>query len=403
MHNSTKDNRLHIGIYGKRNCGKSSLINKISGQSTSIVSPLAGSTTDPVKKSFEILDYAAVTFIDTAGIDDSSQLGLLRIGKTLETISTIDIAILVFCENKFDDYERNLIIEFRKFNIPFIIVHNKSDKEILSTKKRLELELIYKSKILDLSTKLLNADTLIEAIKKSAPEKSKKHTSLLGDIIKPFDTVMLICPIDSEAPAGRLILPQVQTIRDILENKCISIVLQEDQVEYYLSKTQIEPKLVITDSQIFKQIDKLIPKHIPLSSFSTLLAKNKGNFENYVAGTYHIDKLIDGNKVLILESCTHQVSCEDIGRFKIPKWIKKYTNKNILFDVISGLDKIKIPIEEYSLIIQCGACMISKTQLKNRLLPAMEKNIPISNYGLTIAYTQGIFSRAVKSLDKIEI
>jgi len=400
MEKLSKDNRVHIGIYGKRNSGKSSLINKLSGQDIAIVSDIAGTTTDPVKKSYEILDYAPVTFIDTAGIDDKGVLGFKRVQKTIETIDKIDIAILLFINNTFAQYEQDLIREFKKFKTPFIIVHNKSDINTLEKNLEEKLTSEYNVPVLDISTLKKDINILIDTLKNHTISKSKKYKSLLGDIIKPFDTILLICPIDSEAPTGRLILPQVQTIRDILDNNCISIVLQEDQVEYYLEKSKLKPKLVITDSQIFKKVDKIIPQDIALTSFSTLLAKNKGNFEKYIEGTYHIDKLNNGDKILILESCSHQVSCEDIGRHKIPLWIKKYTNKNLYFDVIGGLDKINKPIESYSLIIQCGACMISKKQLKNRLALAIDKNIPVSNYGLSIAYTQGIFKRAIECFKK---
>lgn len=400
MNKKTKDNKTHIGIYGRRNMGKSSIINSISEQDIAIVSDTPGTTTDPVKKSFEILNYAPVILIDTAGIDDEGILGEKRIEKSFHSISTVDLGIIVITNNSFSHYEEGLVQEFKNFNTPFFILHNKSDLHKLDAKFKNKLEKKYNTKVVEYSTKKPNKDILIDAIKNIAPDASKVNPYIIGDLLEKDDIVMLICPIDSEAPVGRMILPQVQLIRDILDNYCTNIVIQPEQVENFLNYTKIKPNLVITDSQIFQEADKLIPNEIPLTSFSTVLARFKGNFEEYIKGTPFIDKLKDGDKVLILEACSHHVSCEDIARHKLPIWLEKHTNKELNFDVVAGLSQIDKPITDYSIIIQCGGCMITKKQIANRLLPAIEAGIPVTNYGLAIAYMHGIFERAVAPFNK---
>lgn len=393
----TKDNKTHIGIYGRRNNGKSSIINTLANQNIAIVSDVAGTTTDPVKKSFEILDYAPVILIDTAGIDDKGKLGEKRIEKSIETIPNIDLGIIVITNNCFEEYEEELVNEFEYFDTPFFIIHNKSDIFPLDADLKGKLEGRYKTKVIEYSTiDSPDNETLIETIKSTAPDSSMVTPSIIGDLLSPGDVVMLITPIDSEAPSGRMILPQVQLIRDVLDNRCVNIVIQPEEVSDFFKNNQVKPKLAITDSQVFELADKLVPKDIPLTSFSTVLARHKGDFNNYIKGTPAIDKLKDGDRLLILESCSHHVSCEDIGRFKLPTWLKKYTGKTLEFDVVSGLSSIDRPIEEYAMVIQCGGCMITKRQIRNRLLKAVKAGIPVSNYGLAIAYMHGIYHRAVE-------
>ncbi len=393
----TKNQKTYIGIYGRRNNGKSSIINALANQQVAIVSDTAGTTTDPVKKSFEILDYAPVVLVDTAGIDDVGDLGEKRIQKTLHSISTIDLAILVIVNNEFGSFEEDLIKKFNDYKTPFFIIHNKSDKVKIDVEFKFQLEEKYKTSVLDFSTvNVTNLDEIINVIKKTAPEASKVLKTIIGDLIQPNDIVMLICPIDSEAPAGRMILPQVQLIRDVLDNHCVNIVLQQDQVSEFFRTTNVKPKLVITDSQIFNLAGQLVPKEIPLTSFSTVLARQKGDFENYLKGTPKIDNLKSGDRILILEACSHHVSCEDIGRFKLPAWLRKYCNCELNFDIVSGLDAVQRPITDYAMLIQCGGCMITKKQIHNRLLPAIEAGVPVSNYGLAIAYVQGIYNRAIE-------
>ncbi len=391
-----KENKPHIGIYGRRNNGKSSIINSLSEQDIAIVSDVAGTTTDLVKKSFEITGFGPVILIDTAGIDDKGDLGKKRIKKTLESIKLIDLAILIITNNIFGDFEKKLIIEFKSLDIKYIIVHNKSDIQSINSKTASKIKGFYNDEVINYSTITnQNKEILIKKIKNTIPEKSYKTPSLLGDIISYGDIVLLITPIDAEAPAGRLILPQVQTIRDILDNDAVSIVLKEKEVDTFLKQTNIKPALVITDSQIFLKADASISKEIPLTSFSTLLARHKGDFTEYIKGTPKISELKNGDRILILESCSHHVSCDDIGRVKIPRWISKFTGKNLEFDVIAGLDKIERNITDYALIVQCGGCVVTRKQLFNRLQEAKKANIPITNYGMAIAYVQGIYNRAI--------
>ncbi len=397
----SKNDRLHIGIFGRRNVGKSSLINAISNQKIAIVSEIPGTTTDPVKKSIELKNIGAVVIIDTAGIDDTNELGKLRVDKTFKTIEEIDIAILVIAENKFSDYEDDLIQKFFEYEIPFIIVANKSDIY------KIDYDLIdkvfskYNLKIIEISAeKNNNIDILLNELAKINSKIQNKKKSLIGDLVQYGDIVLLITPIDNEAPEGRLILPQVQIIRDILDNDCVAIVMKEKEVEIFLKTTGIKPKLAITDSQIFNRADAIIPKDIPLTSFSIILANNKGDFEEYLKGTPKISELKDGDKILLLESCTHQVSCDDIGRVKIPRWLSSFTGKKLEFTVVSGLDKLPDSIDEYSLVIQCGGCVVTKKQLQNRIKKAVNHNIPITNYGMAIAYLQGIYQRAISPFVK---
>ncbi|MBN2348723.1 MAG: [FeFe] hydrogenase H-cluster maturation GTPase HydF [Bacteroidales bacterium] len=401
--NKGKESKPHIGIFGKRNSGKSSLINVLTQQDIAIVSDKAGTTTDPVKKSMEIPGIGPVVLIDTAGIDDSGKLGDLRKKKTFDTIKTIDFALLVITSNNFGDFEKDLIQRFSDFNIPFIIVHNKSDLQQLHDKFKNDIGIKNQNHIIDFSAKYpLKLEELVEVIKSNIPSTAWKKPSLLGDLLSYGDIVLLITPIDIEAPEGRMILPQVQAIRDILDNDCVAVVLKEREVDAFLRKTGIKPKLAVTDSQVFLKADASIPKEIPLTSFSIMLARHKGDFENYLKGTPKISELKDGDRILLLESCTHHVSCDDIGRVKIPRWISNFTGKHLIYDVVAGLDNLQRPMEEYALVIQCGGCMITHKQLINRLKPAVDKNIPVTNYGMAIAYVQGIYKRAIAPFTSIE-
>ena len=392
-----RDSKPHIGIYGRRNNGKSSLINCLAGQDIAIVSAQAGTTTDPVKKSFEITGFGPVILVDTAGIDDSGDLGEKRIERTLRTLDIIDLALLVIAGNSWGEFEDDLITKFRSHDIPFIIIHNKSDLLEPSYAFREQIRNNLGKDLLEFSAAdIRNYEELIRLIKESIPEHSFKTPTLLGDLISHGDIVILITPIDVEAPAGRLILPQVQAIRDILDNDAVAIVLKEREVDAFLKKTKIKPALAITDSQVFLKADASIPPEIPLTSFSIMLARFKGDFESYLKGTPKISELRDGDRVLLLESCTHHVACDDIGRTKIPRWINNFTGKKIDYDVVAGLDILPRPITDYVLVIQCGGCMITRRQLHNRLLPAIKAGIPVTNYGMAIAYVQGIYNRAIK-------
>jgi [FeFe] hydrogenase H-cluster maturation GTPase HydF len=403
MDNKGRESKPHIGIYGRRNNGKSSLINCLAGQEIAIVSDHAGTTTDPVKKSFEITGFGPVILIDTAGIDDSGELGQKRVDRTVGTLEIIDLALLVVTENSWGKYEDELIKKFDDRDLPYIVIHSKSDLQ--------EPTADFQNKVLRFTGSTLfefssvdkrNYEELISLIRNTIPEYSYKTPTLLGDLIRYGDIVILITPIDIEAPAGRLILPQMQAIRDILDNEAVAIVLKEREVDAFLKKTAIKPALAITDSQVFVKADASIPREIPLTSFSIMLARFKGDFDNYLKGTPKISELKDGDRVLLLESCTHHVSCDDIGRTKIPRWITAFTGKKIEYDVVAGLDAISRPITDYALVIQCGGCMITRKQLHNRLQPAIKAGVPVTNYGMAIAYVQGIYDRAIAPFVKGE-
>lgn len=394
-----KDQKPHIGIFGRRNVGKSSLINALLNQEIAIVSEHPGTTTDPVKKSIEIFGIGPVVLIDTAGIDDDGELGEKRIGKTLDILNSIDCAILVFTENIFGTCEKTILKKFTDQAIPFCVVHNKSDKAVLLSTTINTINKIVESGIIEVSaiTKK-NMDGLISLLQKTIPQTAYQNISVFDGILKERDFVLLVTPIDSEAPDGRMILPQVMAIRNVLDNNCISIVLKETELEYFLKTSGIRPRIVVTDSQAFGMVRNIVPEDIPLTGFSILFARIKGNFEAFLKGTPAIDLLKDGDRVLILESCTHRVSCDDIGRYKIPKLIRKHTGKNIEFDFISGVSALPGISKKCALVVQCGGCMATRTQVINRLKPAMEAGIPVTNYGMVIAYVNGIFERAIKGL-----
>ena len=399
-----KDSKPHIGIFGRRNNGKSSLINVLAGQEIAIVSEIAGTTTDPVKKSLEITGFGPVILIDTAGIDDHGSLGEKRIAKSIDAINQSDMAILVISGNRFGEFEQELIKKFEAADTPYIIIHNKSDLLALDDETAGQIEKETGRKVLSFSARHPdNLEELLKLIQATIPEASYKTPSLIGDLLSYGDIVLLITPIDVQAPAGRLILPQVQAIRDILDNDCVAIVLKEKEVDGFLRKTGVKPKLAITDSQIFTRADASIPRDIPLTSFSIILARFKGDFDSYLQGTPKISELKDGDKVLILESCTHHVSCDDIGRIKIPRWLTNFTGKKLEFEVVTGLDRLPSDMKEYALLIQCGGCMITRKQIHNRLRPAIEAGVPVTNYGMAIAYVQGIYERAIAPFTKGKI
>lgn len=388
-----KDLKPHIGIFGRRNCGKSSLINLLTGQQIAIVSDTAGTTTDPVKKSIEIFGVGPCVLIDTAGIDDEGELGAQRVGKSLKVLEEIDCAILVVAANRFGEPEEQLIQRLKTLSVPFFIIHNKSDINPLNDALRKRIETAG-DRVMDFSV-LRNDDIapLVEALKKTIPESAYQKVSLLGGIIKPDETVVLVCPVDSEAPKGRLILPQVMAIRDVLDNECICVVLKETHLQYYLEHMP-QPALVVTDSQVFGQVSRIVPDSIPLTSFSIIMARLRGDFGNYIKGTPKLSQLKDGDTVLLLESCTHHSTCDDIGRVKLPRMIKKYTGKDIRFDYVAGLASIP-DVSRYAMAIQCGGCMSTRRQLINRTNRFVEAGIPISNYGMAMAYMNGIFERVM--------
>lgn len=390
-----KSMRLHIGIFGKTNVGKSSLLNRITNQDVSIVSNIAGTTTDVVEKTMELLPIGPVNFLDTAGINDSTALSSERIEKTMKIINRTDVAIVVCDYNGIDDYERNLIEKFNELKIPFMIFINKTDEKYPSDSIIEDLKNCTKHILLSsVKTDDLIVFKIKELLVKLLPEDFVNSPKIVGDLIPQGSTVILVIPIDKEAPKGRIILPQVQTLRDLLDNNCVSVVVKESELKSAIDNLKFAPSLVVTDSQAFKNVSKIVPENIPLTSFSILFARLKGDLNAFSQGAKSIEKLQDGDRVLILESCTHHAIEDDIGRVKIPNLLRKKTGKNLIIDNIAGHD---FPdISKYKLIIHCGACMTNRREVLSRILLASENNVPITNYGICISYCLGILPRALK-------
>ncbi len=394
-----KSQRLHIGVFGKTNVGKSSLLNKITNQEVSIVSEVAGTTTDVVEKSMELLPIGSVRFLDTAGIDDKTSLSAQRLEKTMKVINRTDVAVIVCDYNGIDNFEKELIKKLEELKIPFLILVNKSDVKQIPTEKLNELYTITPHVLV--TSALTDSEIVFKfkaEIVKLLPEDFVNSPKIAGDLVKPNSTVILVIPIDKEAPKGRIILPQVQTIRDMLDSDCLSYVVKETELQQALDNLKTPPELVITDSQAFKQVSEIVPESIKLTSFSILFARLKGDINAFVKGASAIDKLQDGDKVLILESCTHHAIEDDIGRVKIPNLLKKKTGKKLVIDNYSGHDFPNI--DGYKLIIHCGACMTNRREVLSRILIANEKHVPITNYGIAISYCLGILPRAVEVLRK---
>lgn len=393
-----KSMRLHIGLFGKTNVGKSSFLNKIADQNISIVSNIAGTTTDVVEKSMELLPVGPVTFLDTAGIDDKTELAQERIEKTKKIINRTDIAVIICDYNGIDNYERDLIQTFEGLKIPYLIVINKQDEQKISLEKYNEILELVKSEDRVLQTSATNDNEIVfkfkEKLVKLLPEDFVNSPKIAGDLIPPKSTVILIIPIDKEAPKGRLILPQVQTIRDLLDSSCLTYVVKENELQQAIDNLKEPPALVITDSQAFKNVSEIVPENIPLTSFSILFARLKGDLQAFKKGAEAIENLKDGDKILILESCTHHAIEDDIGRVKIPNLLKKRTGKDLIIEHYAGHDFPEI--KDYKLIIHCGACMTNRREVLSRILKANDSGIPITNYGITISYCLGILPRAIK-------
>ena len=393
-----KSMRLHIGIFGRTNTGKSSLLNKITSQNISIVSEIAGTTTDVVEKSMELLPVGPVTFLDTAGIDDTTALGEKRLEKTMSVINRTDVAVVMCDFDGIGGFEKDLIKKFEELKIPYLVVVNKIDENPLSDEKFEEiLKLVHDgARILKTSVKT-DKDIVFrfkDALVKLLPEDFVNSPKIAGDLIPPKSTVILVIPIDKEAPKGRIILPQVQTLRDLLDSCCLTYVVKETELKEALENLKTPPALVITDSQAFKQVSEIVPENVPLTSFSILFARLKGDLQAFVDGAGAIENLKDSDRVLILESCTHHAIEDDIGRVKIPALLRKKTGKNLVIENFAGHD---FPdISDYSLVIHCGACMTNRREVLSRILIAQEKNIPITNYGIVISYCLGILPRAVE-------
>ena len=385
--------RVHIALFGKRNAGKSSLMNAITGQLHSVVSDVAGTTTDPVKKSMELLPIGPVVIIDTPGFDDEGKLGTLRVQKAEEVVAYADIAILVTDSTQtMDKAEHDFIESVKERNLPYIIVHNKSDLIANipeTTEKDIWVSSADKTNISELNEKLASI---------AAPSANSRR--IVSDLLTAGDKVILVTPIDESAPKGRLILPQQQTIRDILDSHCSAIVCQPEELKDMLSSMTTPPKMVITDSQVFGKVAKSVPDHIALTSFSILFARYKGDLETLVKGASTLSKLNTGDRILISEGCTHHRQCGDIGTVKLPGWINNFCNADIQFDFTSGGEFPKT-LKDYKLVVHCGGCMLNEAEMKHRIATATNAGIPIVNYGVAIAHMNGILKRSLEIFPQV--
>ena len=385
--------RLHIGIFGRRNAGKSSVINALTGQDLAIVSDTKGTTTDPVQKSMELLPLGPVVMIDTPGIDDEGALGQERIRRAYRVLNKTDIALLVVdAEQGMSPEDEALQKRIEEKNIPYLIVYNKAD--------------LAGAPVTDARSIAVSATTgagifeLKERIGKLVPEENEDRY-LIRDLLEPGDVVVLVVPIDASAPKGRLILPQQQVIRDILEAGAQALVVQDDQLEASIAALKENPRLVVTDSQVFGKVSKIVPAEVPLTSFSILMARYKGNLQPFLAGLHAIETLKDGDTILISEACTHHRQCEDIGTVKIPRWLESFTQKKIRFETSSGTD-FPLDLTPYHMILHCGGCMITEREMQYRLRCAADQNVPIINYGMAIAYMNGILKRSLEPFSDLK-
>lgn len=387
--------RLHIGFFGKRNAGKSSLVNKITGQELSVVSDVKGTTTDPVYKAMELLPLGPVMIIDTPGIDDEGALGELRVRRTRQVLNKTDIAILIIdAQTGKSATDIELIKLFEEKKIPYLLAYNKAD---LLTE--IPAEQYGQNEIFVSAVTGLNIETIKNIISKILPTEDSK-LRIVGDIIHPSDFVILVVPIDKAAPKGRLILPQQQTIRDILEADGTAIVVKEYELKETLENLGKKPSLVITDSQVFAKVSADTPKDIPLTSFSILFARYKGLLLEAVKGVAVLEQLKEGDRILICEGCTHHRQCDDIGTVKLPRWIKNYTGKEFQFEFTSG-GQFPEDLSPYQLIVHCGGCMLTEREVKYRQKCSVDQGIPITNYGILIAYMQGILRRSLEIFPSI--
>ena len=412
MNETPSADRVHIGFFGRRNAGKSSIVNKVTGQELAVVSDVKGTTTDPVSKAMELLPMGPVVIIDTPGIDDEGHLGELRVRKAKQVLNRVDVAVLVVDATLGKtSVDEELIHIFKEKEIPYLVIYNKSD--LLPENRKISEDSPEKKEGLSHEKPDQKADTITQepfiyasaATGQNIYELKEKIASLavtddlklrlVGDLLEPSDFAVLVVPIDKAAPKGRLILPQQQTIRDVLEAGAAAIVIKENEVSNTLKTLGKSPKIVITDSQVFAKVSKETPKDIWLTSFSILFARFKGNLKTAAAGAAAIDRLKDGDKILISEGCTHHRQCDDIGTVKLPRWIRNYTGKDLEFEYSSGRE-FPEDVTKYSLIVHCGGCMLNEREMRYRQKCALDQEIPITNYGIAIAYMQGILKRCVE-------
>lgn len=396
MNQTPASERVHISFFGKRNAGKSSVINAVTGQDLAIVSSVMGTTTDPVYKTMELLPLGPVMVIDTPGIDDEGELGALRIRKSYQVLNKTDIAILVIDSTAGKgEEELELIHRFHKKGIPYLIVYNKID--LLSTEKIKDLAMSVRAgEVLVSASDGMNIQELKEKIASLKPEDTHKYP-LIQDLIEPLDLVILVVPIDKAAPKGRLILPQQQTIRDILERGALSLVVRDTELKSTLDHFLAQgvcPKLVVTDSQAFARVSKAVPENITLTSFSILFSRYKGELETQLKGVTALSSIEDGDRILIAEGCTHHRQCGDIGTCKMPEWIRNYTGKKPVFEFTSGTE-FPDDVSSYKMVVHCGGCMLNEREMKYRIACCQDQGVPITNYGILIAQVTGILKRSL--------
>lgn len=394
MQNTPKGLRLHIGIFGRRNAGKSSFLNVVTGQNVAIVSEVPGTTTDPVEKPMELLPLGPVLFIDTAGVDDVGQLGEMRTDKTRQVVERTDVAVLIVDSGQWSQYEDELLALFDKRGIPAIVVFSKVDLCRPSCEMVAKLKGENRAVVLLSSVTRTGVSEFKSALINVVPDEFLQPQTVVGDLVAPGELAVLVVPVDLEAPKGRLILPQVQTIRDLLDHDSCCAVVKERELRRLLDNLKTPPALVVTDSQAFLKVAGDTPKDVPLTSFSILFARMKGDLRTFADGAKAIETLRPGSRVLISEACTHHPVGEDIGRVKIPRWLTQYVGGNIECNVISGRD-FPPDLSDYSLVVHCGSCMFNRRQVLTRIMQCKEAGVPITNYGLCIAYTQGVFERAL--------
>ena len=392
LNNTPSSERTHIGFFGLRNAGKSSLVNAVTGQELSVVSDVLGTTTDPVKKAMELLPLGPVVVIDTPGFDDTGYLGEKRVLTTRKVLASVDIAVLVVDASKgISADDETLLSLFKERKIPYVIAYNKSDLT--------KVTLTAKNEIAVSAVKSENINELKELI--GALLNTKEEKFILADLVSAGDTVILVTPIDSSAPKGRLILPQVQTLRELLDLHCNAIACQPEELKATIDNLKTKPKLVITDSQVFGKVSKDVPTDINLTSFSILFARYKGDLETLVKGAAALKNLKDGDKILISEGCTHHRQCGDIGTVKLPKWITEFTQKNITFDFTSGGD-FPEDLSDYAMVVHCGGCMLNQREMAYRINSATVEATPIVNYGVLIAHVHGILSRSLSPFENLK-
>lgn len=398
LNNTPSGERIHIGLFGRRNAGKSSIINAITGQNLAIVSDIEGTTTDPVIKSMELLPLGPVVVIDTPGLDDVGDLGALRIRKAYQMLNKTDIALLIIDSGYgVTDEDLRILKQIQKKNIPYLVVLNKCEltEDLNALTNALAVCQTDSEHIIPVSAeKRIHIQELKDRIASLAPDQDSDRR-IVGDLIHPSDFIVLVVPVDKAAPKGRLILPQQQTIRDILDSRAISIVVQDTELKETLDSLGRKPSLVITDSQVFSRVAKDTPHDIPMTSFSILFARYKGNLKSLVNGAQAIDTLEDGDKVLISEGCTHHRQCGDIGTEKLPNWLKQHTRKSLSYEFTSGTE-FPLELDQYKLIIHCGGCMLNEREMKYRMKCAEDAGIPMTNYGTAIAHMHGILERSLE-------